>query len=517
MAKPAEKLAESLKALQAIQSEGIVAIKSKDLSRTHKVRLMANGFIREVIRGWYIVANPEENKGNSTSWFTSYWEFCSKFLEDRYSNDYCISAEQSLLLHSGNEVVPNQLIIRSAKGKNNNTPLLFNTSLFCMKSPLSKLEGIEIKNDLRILNLPSSIVFSSPSIFVSNPIDVRTALSMINDASEILALLLDGGHSLKAGRISGAFRNIGNSKIADEILKTMKSAGYDVREVDPFDQKTPIPLHAREHSPYCNRIRLMWAEMREEVMNAFPKPSAINFIDKATLLKNIDDIYVTDAYHSLSIEKYKVTPELIERVKSGKWNLVENEVDKKHRDAMAARGYWLAFNSVKNSIEKIFDGGNIGKILSEEHGDWYRELFSPSVTSGILKPSDLAGYRRHQVYIGQSQHVPVNVDAVRDVMPILFDLIAEEPEASVRAVLGHFIFVYIHPYMDGNGRMGRFLMNALLASGGYNWMVIPVQKREEYMNALEMASVKQDISHFAKFIGSLVQSTMDGNPIATLT
>jgi len=59
---------------------------------------------------------------------------------------------------------------------------------------------------LRILNLPSSIVFSSPSIFLSNPIDVRTALSLINDASEILALLLDGGHSLKAGRIVGAFR-----------------------------------------------------------------------------------------------------------------------------------------------------------------------------------------------------------------------------------------------------------------------------------------------------------------------
>jgi hypothetical protein len=48
------KLAESLKVLQAIQSKGIVAIKSEDLSRTHKDRLIANGFIREVIRGWYI-------------------------------------------------------------------------------------------------------------------------------------------------------------------------------------------------------------------------------------------------------------------------------------------------------------------------------------------------------------------------------------------------------------------------------------------------------------------------------
>ena len=516
MATPAEKLAESLKVLQAIQNKGIVAIKSEDLSRTHKDRLIANGFIREVVRGWYIAINPEETKGNSTSWFTSYWGFCAGFLEDRYGDDYCISVEQSLLLHSGNEVVPNQMIIRSVKGKNNNTPLLFNTSLFCMKSPLSDLEGIELKNGLRIVNLPSSIIYSSPSIFVSNPIDVRTVLSTIDEASEILGLLLDGGHSLKAGRIVGAFRNIGNSKIADEILKTMKSAGYDVRETDPFEQKTTISLSSRERSPYCNRIRLMWFEMRDEVIKVFPKPSAINLIDKANFLKNIDGIYGTDAYHSLSIEKYKVTPELIERVKSGNWNLGDTEDDKKHRDAMAARGYWLAFNSVKNSIEKIIDGGDVAKILSEEHSDWFRELFSSSVTSGILKASDLAGYRRHQVYIGQSQYVPVNVDAIREVIPILFELIAEEPEASVRSVLGHFIFVYIHPCRDGNGRMGRFLMNALLASGGYQWMVIPVQKREEYMNSLEMASVKQDIAPFAKFIGDLVKLTMDGRPIAGL-
>ncbi|WP_374506177.1 Fic family protein [Flavobacterium sp.] len=516
MATPAEKLAESLNVLQVIQGNNIVAIKSEDLTRTHRDRLISNGFIREVIRGWYIAINPEESKGNSTSWFTSYWGFCSRYLKDRFGDDYCISAEQSLLLHSGNEVVPNQMIIRSVKGKNTITSLLFNTSLFSMKSPLSELESVEIKNGLRILNLPASIIYSSPSIFVSNPIDVRTALSMINDASELLGLLLDGGHSLKAGRIVGAFRNIGNFKIADEILKTMKSAGYDVRETDPFEQLTPIPLSSRERSPYCNRIRLMWVEMRDEVIKVFPNPKFINGMDKVAFLKNIDEIYITDAYHSLSIEKYKVTPELIERVKSGKWNLGDNEEDKKHRDAMAARGYWLAFNSVKSSIEKIIDGGDLGKILSEEHTDWFRELFSPSVTSGILKPSDLAGYRRHQVYIGQSQHVPVNVDAVRDVMPILFELISEEPEASVRAVLGHFIFVYIHPYMDGNGRMGRFLMNALLASGGYGWMVIPVQKRDEYMSALEMASVQQNIEPFARFIGDLVSSTMDGKPIAEL-
>jgi hypothetical protein len=75
MATPAEKLAEALKVLQTIQDKGIVAIKSDDLSRTNKDRLITNGFIREVVRGWYIAINPEEKKGNSTSWFTSYWGF----------------------------------------------------------------------------------------------------------------------------------------------------------------------------------------------------------------------------------------------------------------------------------------------------------------------------------------------------------------------------------------------------------------------------------------------------------
>ena len=58
-------------------------------------------------------------------------------------------------------------------------------------------------------------------------------------------------------------------------------------------------------------------------------------------------------------------------------------------------------------------------------------------------------------------------------MPAFFDLLGEEKEPSVRVVLGHFIFVYIHPYMDGNGRLGRFLINVMLAEGDYPWIVVP--------------------------------------------
>ena len=76
---------------------------------------------------------------------------------------------------------------------------------------------------------------------------------------------------------------------------------------------------------------------------------------------------------------------------------------------------------------------------------------------------------------------------------------------GVRAVLGHFMFVYIHPYMDGNGGMGRFLMNLLLASGGYPWTVVPVERRHDYLKALEAASVGQNARPFSEFLGGLVK------------
>ncbi|SHM62742.1 Fic family protein [Flavobacterium xinjiangense] len=99
-------------------------------------------------------------------------------------------------------------------------------------------------------------------------------------------------------------------------------------------------------------------------------------------------------------------------------------------------------------------------------------------------------------------------------MHILFQLLEQETEAAVRAVLGHFTFVFIHPDMDGNGRMGRFLMNTILASGGYPWTVIPVEKRAEYMQALEQASSHQDISPFSKFIAYLINEAMEEKAVA---
>jgi hypothetical protein len=81
-------------------------------------------------------------------------------------------------------------------------------------------------------------------------------------------------------------------------------------------------------------------------------------------------------------------------------------------------------------------------------------------------------------------------------MPLFFDLLEKEPESGVGAVLGHWLFGYIHPYPDGNGRMARFLMNMMLASGGYLWTIIRVEDRDAYLAALDRASIDMDIVLF---------------------
>ncbi|PWQ93503.1 Fic family protein [Leucothrix arctica] len=509
MATPSEKLANSLEALHQLQTRGLVAIRSAELSRTHRERLIKNGFLEEVIKGWYVPARPDETLGESTAWYASFWQFCAAYLNHLKGENWCLSPEQSIALHTENMTVPKQLLVRAAKARNNVTMLPHGTSLLDIRAALPEPAQVIIKNGLRLYSLPAALIACNKHSFRQSPTDMRAALSMISDASEILEQLLEGGHSSIAGRLAGAFRNIGRNQTADDIVSTMQAVGYEVREVDPFEAKSSLRFSQREQSPYVNRIRLMWQDMRETVIAHFPA-APTQTIDKNAYMQHVEDVYITDAYHSLSIEGYRVTPELIDRVRAGDWDPEQNADDKERFNALAARGYWQAYQAVRNSITQILDGNNAGEVVGNDHRIWYREMFAPGVTAGIHKPADLAGYRTAPVFIRRSMHSPPSKEAVRDAMPAFFELLQAEENAAVRVVLGHFIFVYIHPYMDGNGRTGRFLMNAMLASGGYPWTVVPLEKRSEYMTALEEASTKQDIEPFATLLGTLVQAVLEG-------
>src|SRR6266516_5059981 len=97
MATPSEKLAESLEVLHKLQTaNGAAAIRARDLTRTHRERLLKNGFLQEVMKGWYIPSRPDDGKGESTAWYASFCRFAAAYLEHRFHKILRLSPAQSL-------------------------------------------------------------------------------------------------------------------------------------------------------------------------------------------------------------------------------------------------------------------------------------------------------------------------------------------------------------------------------------------------------------------------------------
>ena len=138
MANIQEKLANSLLELKKLQTpDGLAVVKSSDLTRTHLERLVKNGFLQEVIKGWYISSRPDSLPGDTTNWYTSFWYFISVYANSRFGDDWCLSPDQSLMFYSGNFTVPNQVILRIQKEQNNIVKLLHDTSVLYFQSNLA--------------------------------------------------------------------------------------------------------------------------------------------------------------------------------------------------------------------------------------------------------------------------------------------------------------------------------------------------------------------------------------------
>ena len=154
-------------------------------------------------------------------------------------------------LHTGNHAVTPQLVVRTPRGGNKATALPHGTSLLDLRAAVPEEKDIEVKDGLRLFSLPSALIASSPGFFEHNPTDARAALATIRDASEVLDRLLERGHSKIAGRLAGAFRNIGRDRIADDIMNAMRAAGYSVAN-------RTVRKPDRSGAPAARGVSLRW-------------------------------------------------------------------------------------------------------------------------------------------------------------------------------------------------------------------------------------------------------------------
>lgn len=468
--------------------------------------LLDAGFLIPVLKGWYMASKPGL-EGDSTVWYALFWEFVSSYMSSKFGDNWSLTPETSLFLHSGGTTVPNQLIVRSPIGMNNIQELPFGCSVLDIRASVSDDRVVNSETGCWIYPVEEALLLVAPDYYSKRPMEAAVCLSRINDESRVVSFALRHKSILRCSKLCGALSFIGKVELSARIVESMKKMGYrSFRSENPFFQEFIVSI-PRTFSPQAARLSVLWSKLKSDLLFSDVlsgiEPS---IIEEKEILKSMDENYVLDSYHSLSIEGYVVTESLLEKVRSGKWNPSKDGEDQEQRNALAARGYFLAYESVKDSVRKVLHGGSAGEVYVSEHREWHYRLFEPAVVVGLLEAKDLVGYRNHPVYIRGSRHVPVNFEVVPECMEVLSGLFREESSPLIRAILGHFFFTYIHPYMDGNGRTARFAMNLQLVTAGYDWIVIPKEMRSEYMSALEKAAVDEDIVPFGRFISYLLKN-----------
>ena len=136
-----------------------------------------------------------------------------------------------------------------------------------------------------------------------------------------------------------------------------------------------------------------------------------------------------------------------------------------------------------------------------------REVFR-TIHVGVYKSEP-----NHVVTADGDRHYYAEPNAVPGLMRDLLDWYAEAEEEGalhplLRAAILHHEFVAIHPFDDGNGRIGRIVMNFALMRAGYPPAIIPVSKRLEYYAGLNAAD-HGDYLPIVKYIGERLISALD--------
>jgi len=168
------------------------------------------------------------------------------------------------------------------------------------------------------------------------------------------------------------------------------------------------------------------------------------------------------------------------------------------RDHLEAYGHAEAFEEMTKRIQKQ-------KIAEDDilklHHLFYRKI----------DPDNAGRYRKSRVFISGSQYSLPNPDRVPNLIKELIANIEKNRTTKhpvITAAKAHLEFVFIHPFIDGNGRVARLMMNLILLQEGYNIALIPPVFRSDYITSLEAAR-KNDETFLTLICGCLYETQKD--------
>lgn len=124
------------------------------------------------------------------------------------------------------------------------------------------------------------------------------------------------------------------------------------------------------------------------------------------------------------------------------------------------------------------------------------------------EPSIAGAYSRLPRRIAGSAVVFPNPAKVPDLMRAFGAWLAEAPPTPEAAFEAHYRLTAIHPFADGNGRTARLLMNLVLLRGGYVPVAVRPEDRARYLDALERASLRDDLTPFQALLHERLDATL---------
>uniref|UniRef100_A0A915J437 protein adenylyltransferase n=1 Tax=Romanomermis culicivorax TaxID=13658 RepID=A0A915J437_ROMCU len=129
---------------------------------------------------------------------------------------------------------------------------------------------------------------------------------------------------------------------------------------------------------------------------------------------------------------------------------------------------------------------------------------------GFVDPLEAGTFRRTQVFIGG--FVPCGPEEIQREMDEFIDWLGLESTQRIHpvelAALVHYKFIIIHPFIDGNGRTARILMNLILMRAGFPPVIVNVAERSGYYETLKIAN-DGDLRPFIRFIASCTDRTLE--------
>jgi Fic family protein len=197
----------------------------------------------------------------------------------------------------------------------------------------------------------------------------------------------------------------------------------------------------------------------------------------------------------------------------------------------AIEGNTLTINETKVVLEGITVGGKtlrehlevlnhrdaityVEEIVqkSEPLSEWQIKNLHRLVLKGI--DDEYAGvYRDQQVFISGAKHIPPTPIRIREEMEQLMEWYEKSETKKLhpvaRGAMLHAIFVGIHPFIDGNGRTSRLLLNLELMKDGFPPIVIKVENRIAYYDALDKAHTQKEYDEFIKLVSNEVEDSLN--------